>query len=52
MTASDFAFIAACLVVPVTWGWFVNWLFEKYRRRRGKDAAAEDDDVPYLDYQI
>jgi hypothetical protein len=52
-------FVAACLIVPVVWGWLVNWLFVRYRRRRGprggSPAAADgesEDRATFSDYQI
>lgn len=42
-------FIAACLVLPIAWGWLVNWLFARYgqhRQRRHHDEAG------YIDYHI
>jgi hypothetical protein len=52
------AFVAICLVVPIFWGWLVNWLFVRWdqRRRDGKrphsSSTDEVDDETFIDYQI
>jgi len=42
-TTTDWYYIAACLVVPVAWGFVVHVLFEQFGSRAGKArrAAAE-----------
>jgi hypothetical protein len=53
------AFVAACLIVPVVWGWLVNWLFNRWRRSRApgnerstRTAAEDESDATFSDYQI
>jgi hypothetical protein len=52
-------FLAACLVIPIAWGWLVNWLFGHWRRRRrftSKEEAALTDtpveETEFIDYSI
>ena len=28
------AYVAACLVIPILWGWIVNLMFTRWRNRR------------------
>lgn len=42
------AYIAACLILPIVWGFTVNWLFELRAKR--KDRRGEEPVFP--DYQI
>jgi hypothetical protein len=49
--------VAACLVIPILWGWLVNALFVHWGRRRNNrpsrnDEASEVDDETFIDYQI
>ena len=42
-------FVVACLVLPVAWGVFVNWLFDLWRDRTGQ---RRDEEPIFPDYQI
>ena len=42
-------FIAACLLIPVVWGVFVNWMFDAWHARANHRG---DDDPIFPDYQI
>ena len=42
-------YILACLVLPVAWGVFVNWLFDLWKERR-RDSNGDEPIFP--DYQI
>ena len=50
-------FVALCILIPILWGWFVNWLFLHWgrrrpaARRRGKSKRA-DEESKFIDYQI
>jgi hypothetical protein len=51
----DGAFVAACLVLPIAWGWAVNWLFLQWRRRAnglGNSHLPAPRETPFTDYQI
>ncbi len=42
--------VAACLLLPILWGVVVNWLFNFWSSRAGRN---EDDEEPiFPDYQI
>ena len=52
-------FIAACVLIPIAWGWMVNWLFGHWHRRRqrsrNEDSAMADmpaEDEEFIDYSI
>jgi hypothetical protein len=42
-------FIAACLLIPVIWGVFVNWMFDAWQARTN---PRDEDDPIFPDYQI
>ncbi len=42
-------FTIACLLLPILWGVFVNWLFNFWHRRK---ATSHDDEPVFPDYQI
>lgn len=44
------AFAAACVAIPIVWGWLVHWLFTRYGRRRA--SLPETLDGAEDDYQI
>ena len=48
------SFVAACLLIPILWGWLVNALFVHWGRRRKTDNKPNDraDDQTFSDYQI
>lgn len=43
------AFIVACLVLPIFWGWLVHALFRYVERQRFKQ---NDDESIFPDFQI
>jgi len=43
------SFIAACLVLPIVWGWIVHALFRYLERQR---FNQNDDEPIFPDYQI
>jgi hypothetical protein len=48
-------FVAACLVIPIFWGWLVNALFVHWGRRRAISSEEPEDtvdDETFSDYQI
>ena len=52
-------FLAACLLIPIAWGWLVNWLFGRWHRRgcpsRREQAAMTDaveEEDEFIDYSI
>lgn len=42
-------FTIACLILPIVWGVFVNWLFNFWHAR---SARKEQDEPIFPDYQI
>jgi hypothetical protein len=53
------ALVAACLAIPILWGWLVNLLFVRWSRRRGSEPTRRDNTPPeqageqtFSDYQI
>lgn len=42
------SFVAACIAVPIVWGWLVNWAFSRWDRR----VAEQPHDDPFIDYHI
>jgi hypothetical protein len=51
------AYIAACLVLPVLWGWAVNWAFHRWEDRaangkRAQGRTQSPEDSAFVDYQI
>ena len=47
MDWQEWAYVAACLVVPAAWGAFSAWLFSRIDRRRAGRSTP-----PPLDYMI
>ena len=47
-------FVAACLLIPILWGWLVNALFVHWGRRKIAPNESDDqvDDQTFSDYQI
>jgi hypothetical protein len=51
------AYIAACLLMPILWGWAVNWAFHRLLQRPpngpgSHPAASPADASAFHDYQI
>lgn len=44
-------FTAICVTVPVAWGIFVNWVFDRIRNRHRNNSRTADEPV-FHDYQI
>jgi hypothetical protein len=44
-TAVNWYHVAACLVVPVAWGFAVHVLFERFGSRAGRGRRPADTDV-------
>ena len=53
-TVSRLIFIAACLVVPITWGIAVNWLFGRLAKSNSSlnEQEHETQDEPVIEYYI
>jgi hypothetical protein len=53
------AFVAACLAIPILWGWLVNLFFVRISHRRqnpptqpGSPPAKPTSEQTFSDYQI
>jgi hypothetical protein len=43
-------YVLACLVLPVAWGVGVNWLFDLWHNRNGRETRPDEPIFP--DFQI
>ncbi|MCA8987476.1 MAG: hypothetical protein KDA78_07540 [Planctomycetaceae bacterium] len=42
MNWSTGVYIVACLAIPIVWGVIVNWIFDRFERRRGSESGIND----------